>query len=595
MKVAVVFLLALLAGCTLQPPDGDVRSAGVAKFSDAEEFRDYLLSTVISGAVLRKSPAEMLVNAEVPAYAAGYGGGKPAYVRRHSSTNVQVPGIDEPDILKNDGRRLYYSSTLTRVLSAYPPGNMSLIATLPERGELLVVKDVLLIFTSSTITAYRAAEAEKLWSMRLRGRIVGARLAGERVYVVVEKSLTPYTPCSMLLGTLNGRRIEVECTSLYRPDEQVPVNAAYLLAEVDPGTGEVLRSTGFLGESGSSVLYMSENAVYVTFPVRRLYDFPALEDALPPELAEQLRELRGYRLSRDAKLAEYRRITESYLAELDDQERAEVAELMRVSAPGYPFIPQPRERTGIVKLSLKSFRAEASTVLEGRLLNQFSLDEHRGYLRVALSTGNDNLVRVLDSRLEQVGVVDSLGKKGERIFGVRFAGDFGYVVTFRQTDPFYVIDLSDPENPAMAGELEMPGYSSYLHPLSDGLVLGVGMQDRRVKLSLFDVSTPEEPVELDRVLLPEPVTEAVRNHRAFLADPERKVFFIPGAGAAYLYSYSGGTLTPILELPGRWRRAAYIGEYMYILSDERVVAVDERTWETAGELLLSRKEGTWWK
>ncbi len=174
----------------------------------------------------------------------------------------------------------------------------------------------------------------------------------------------------------------------------------------------------------------------------------------------------------------------------------------------------------------------ASGEVQGFLLNQFSMDELRGVLRVASTTApegwwwsdeSESLVTTLERRgdeLVEIGRVDGLGK-GERIFAVRFLGEVGYVVTFRQTDPLYTIDLSDPENPTVAGELKILGYSAYLHPLGDGRILGVGQdatEEGRTKgtqLSLFDVSDAANPTRIDQVSLDGGWSQAEADHRAF--------------------------------------------------------------------------------
>ena len=165
-----------------------------------------------------------------------------------------------------------------------------------------------------------------------------------------------------------------------------------------------------------------------------------------------------------------------------------------------------------------SARYTASGVVPGHLLNQYSMSEHDGYLRVATTIGNpwfgaeersESVVTVLgpdDGVLREVGSVGGLGR-GEQIFAVRFLGDVGYVVTFRQIDPLYTIDLSDPTDPRLLGELKIPGFSSYLHPIDDRHLLGVGTdgdEEGRTfgpAVSVFDVSDLSNPTLVSKLPL----------------------------------------------------------------------------------------------
>ncbi len=175
-----------------------------------------------------------------------------------------------------------------------------------------------------------------------------------------------------------------------------------------------------------------------------------------------------------------------------------------------------------------------SGAVPGHVLNQFSMSEHAGHLRVATTLGgpwgfrddSESVVTVLAADtggdLVQVGQVGDMGK-GERIYAVRFVGDVGYVVTFRQTDPFYTVDLSDPANPVVRGELKITGYSGYLHPISADLVLGIGQEATETgrttgtKVTLFDVSDLDNPTALDTWAPAGGGNSAAEwDHRAFL-------------------------------------------------------------------------------
>lgn len=186
----------------------------------------------------------------------------------------------------------------------------------------------------------------------------------------------------------------------------------------------------------------------------------------------------------------------------------------------------------------------ASGEVRGRVRSQWSLSEHEGDLRIATtdqqswdSVTTESFVSVLrqtGEELLQIGQVGNLGK-GEEIQGVRFIGNAGYVVTFRQTDPLYAIDLSDPTKPVTVGELKIPGYSAYLHPVGEGLLLGVGFDGDDVgqllglQLSLFDVSNLAEPKRIQQAPLGEAFgwSEAIFDHHAFLYWGKTKLAVLP--------------------------------------------------------------------
>ncbi len=185
----------------------------------------------------------------------------------------------------------------------------------------------------------------------------------------------------------------------------------------------------------------------------------------------------------------------------------------------------------------------ASGDVPGRLLNQFSMGEFEGDLRVASTiddrSGNGSsesavtVLRPQDGELAQIGQVTGLGIT-EQIYAVRFIGPQAYVVTFRQTDPLYVVDLSDPTNPRVTGELKIPGYSAYLHPVGEGLLLGVGQnadlsgRTTGTQLSLFDVSDPANPQQLSTLQIGG-YSEAEWDHKAFLYWPEDGTIVIPSS------------------------------------------------------------------
>ncbi len=189
--------------------------------------------------------------------------------------------------------------------------------------------------------------------------------------------------------------------------------------------------------------------------------------------------------------------------------------------------------------------------------------------------GTDSVVWVLrdeGGELRQIGAVGGLGQ-GEQIQSVRFLGDVGYVVTFRQIDPLYTIDLSDPANPRVMGELKIPGFSSYLHPIGDGLLLGIGRdadlsgRTTGMQLTVFDVSDLSNPVELQRVSLPNASSEAEWDHHAFLWSPETSTAVVPVQEFAPTGVFTGAV--------GYRVGAAGIGELGRVIHPEDPTFVDD--------------------
>ncbi len=192
----------------------------------------------------------------------------------------------------------------------------------------------------------------------------------------------------------------------------------------------------------------------------------------------------------------------------------------------------------------------------GHILNQFSMDEHNGFFRIATTVGNNwgeetqssNNIYILDENLKQVSQIENIAP-GESIYAARFLGDRAYLVTFVQVDPLFTIDLSDPYNPRILGELKIPGYSEYLHPLDENHIIGIGKEvdpsidaDKvhtpgaiyytailGLKLAIFDVSDIENPVEEAKIVIGDRGTDspALYDHKAFLFDREKELLVIP--------------------------------------------------------------------
>lgn len=182
---------------------------------------------------------------------------------------------------------------------------------------------------------------------------------------------------------------------------------------------------------------------------------------------------------------------------------------------------------------------KASGTVKGSFLNRFSFDEYEGNLRVATTDysyvyDNDvSSIYVLNKDLELIGKLEDIAYD-EQIKSVRFMGDTGFIVTFRNTDPLFTLDLSDPTAPKVVGEVKLPGFSSYLHPVGEGLVVGLGYDGdeenadfNTVKVSLFDVSDLKNPKEVDTFVLKNAYSRALNEPKAFITYPEEKLIGFP--------------------------------------------------------------------
>jgi uncharacterized secreted protein with C-terminal beta-propeller domain len=278
--------------------------------------------------------------------------------------------------------------------------------------------------------------------------------------------------------------------------------------------------------------------------------------------------------------------------------------------PGRPD-PGLSQRTDIYRFDVAGARPPAlaaSGSVPGWLVNQYALSEWDGHLRVATTDdrAGTSAVRVLSQRgtkLAQVGVVGGLGK-GERIYSVRFVGPRGYVVTFKQTDPLYSVDLSDPERPRVTGTLKITGYSAHLQPVGDNRLVGIGQEANAeglvggTQLSLFDVSDPAQPRRLAQVQLPGAQSEAEWDPHALLWWPATRLLVVPvtfgyaatAQGALALRVGDGGlaqlgTVRP----PGNdpVRRSLVVGDVLWTLSDSGLLASNLSTMDTLSWLPAS--------
>lgn len=463
-----------------------------------------------------------------------------------STTNVQEAGIDEPDVVKVDGGRLLAISdgVLYAIdARAATPRIAGSLALPPGAGHELLVRDG-------------------------RALVIAAGAGGDRPVPLprpvdrpgaVAPEILPWTPTT-ILAELDVR---------------------------DPAAMRVVRTETVDGRAVGARLRGATARVAIASP---------LSVAADPAARERLVGCRQVR--RPARFAGSGLLTvltidlERGLPAVDADAVAADADTVYASARAL-YVATHRwdpgataTRTEIHRFDATAgdaTRYDASGAVEGSLLSQFALSEHDGALRVASTRERDAIVTVLaprDGRLAELGRVEGLGPD-ERIRGVRFLGDVGYVVTFRQTDPLYTVDLSDPARPRVAGELKILGYSAYLHPVGDGRLLGIG-QDATpegrtlgAQASLFDVSDPAAPRRLDQRRLGDGAWTPVEgDHHAFLWWPAARLAVLPvgdrGASSALGLRVGASALAEAGRVAApqgaSFARATVVGERLFLLA-----------------------------
>ncbi|MFG2061907.1 beta-propeller domain-containing protein [Micromonospora sp. NPDC048871] len=608
---SILITLTLLAGSTSAPAPGRptapvmVPVAGLVSFdscSDAlTELRAAARETVgpygFEGGTLLSTRAA----AEGRALAKGaLGGSAPP---DHSTTNNHEAGADEPDVVKTDGRRIV---TVTGGgLRVIDPVSRRITGRLDLPGgkagaywgsyRLLLLGNRALVLAEGTpfVAVDRSrpgpsTEAARLFlvdltgapaligTYRIEGSLLDGRLTGTTARVVIRSTPRlefPYVPeGSDRARTRQNRAVidsagieswlpeyewtagnerhtgRVDCDRLSRPERMTGTSVLTVLS-FDLGTDR-------LGDGDPVSVAADANTVYGT--PNSLY----LAGQQPPRKPGLLRWRPGLR----------------------DQ----VTEIFQFDTAGSG---RPRYL--------------ASGAVPGWLINQYALSEWDGHLRVATTLGevwgdegeSESTVRVLrrdGGALVSVGAVGGLGR-GERIYSVRYLGPVAYVVTFRQTDPLYSLDLSDPAAPRMTGELKITGYSAYLHPLPDGRLLGVGQEadgqgrTEGVQVSLFDVRDPSRPTRLDQWHLPRGWSTAEYDPHAFLHWPATGLVVLPvDAGVRLLrvdadkISEIGQVTHPVTttdraRLRPAVHRALMIGDLLWTVSDAGLRASDPVT------------------
>lgn len=284
-------------------------------------------------------------------------------------------------------------------------------------------------------------------------------------------------------------------------------------------------------------------------------------------------------------------------------------------------------QTSIRKISYHDGKLDgvAQTKVDGTLKDSFSIDEYEGYLRMVVTiepsgtnngimplAGEETVVEeteeavmtnslyVLDSGLKTVGEINDLAEE-ERVYSARFMGDTGYFVTYRQVDPLFSVDLTDPQHPEIIGELKIPGFSEYLHPYGDGRLLGIGMDvdeegvtTAGVKLSMFDISDPADVQEISKYTLEDIYgTDAAYDYKAVFADVQKNLFgFITYGDTTEYKMFTYDETNGFAEVFSREMmtvgrvRGLYAGDRFYLVAGNTVESYTLDGFEKVDDIVL---------
>ena len=577
----------------------DVGPLEISRFSSYEELKGFVEANTIYRGML-ETPGDFWGG--VPEGGAEGEASAPSN-SGYSTTNIQVTGVDEADIVKTDGEYIYLvSENSTIIVKAYPPEQAHMLSKIEldetYSTQIYVNDNRLVVLGSlSPFLQYGFAEitSDGLWinpsvyneevflrvyditdrsapilsrTVLLNGTLSGSRMIGNYVYATVNQlAVHPNTNKTHLEVTLPKISTadaikEIQATEIRYinvPDAFYYFTTVIAVNIIDDAQ-EPTHETFLTGST--ACMYVSQNNMYLTVPNTNVWILSA-----------------GISKTRDETLI-YR-----------------------------------------VKLDGEEVTCEAEGAVSGYDLNEFSMDEYNGSFRIATTKWTEgdskNNLYILDTNLDIVGKLEDLAP-GEQIYSARFMGVRCYLVTFRQIDPFFVIDLSSTAEPEVLGYLKIPGYSSYLHPYDDDHIIGIGKQDSNVKLSLFNVTDVTQPTETAKYIVPTEWSDSpvLTDHKAFLFDKSRQLLVLPVSMNWYhterfsqdLHAWQGayvfnitlsdgfvvrGNVTHQESESNGWdsnysvNRALYIESTLYTVSNKRVKMNDLETLQETNDVELS--------
>ena len=490
----------------------------------------------------------------------------------HSGTNVQVEGVDEGDLIKTDGKYIYISGNNELKIIDADPQDLRIVSRIPFKGrvsEIYINQDKLVLIIGDSWYEYKAPSSrEQLLLERIagylritstnvkvydisdrtkpvlvsdkeyEGRYLSSRLIGDDLYIVTNSAVRffSYYSSNYLMEMLATNDKEQFVAELKKDAAE----ERYILQQTGArNSGELfddLRS--LIGHYVTPRLVDNQTGEVSEISLKDIYYF---RDMVSPY----------YMITVGLDLDSGREDIKTYLGSSGSMYVSQDHMYTAVSAYEYNALksrvtgyPSYDYLTTVYRFGLNGGRIvyEAKGRVPGEILNQFSMDEYNGIFRIATTTRETfgttvNNVYMLDENLDITGRLEGIAQ-GERIYSTRFAGERIYMVTFRQIDPFFVIDASDPAKPAVLGYLKIPGFSTYMHILDKDHVLGFGYDTDETggwgpvttgfKLSLFDVSDVSNPVEAKKEVIGQKAESLLASdHKALMISLDKGIMGFP--------------------------------------------------------------------
>ncbi|MBD3281398.1 hypothetical protein GF391_01500 [Candidatus Uhrbacteria bacterium] len=458
----------------------------------------------------------------------------PDTAQEYSETNVQVEGVDEADIVKMDGTYVYHLSKNRIMISQVLPADSARLVGQIEMDDDVHASD--LYVDGDKLMVMGRKYMDHFYPMPLAGDAAesivpypyGGNVSIAQIWDIADRSEPTKVRTVEFDGSLSSSRmidgnvyLVMSSWSRWHSLDGLPKEEGLVPAYRDSdksGEFEPMVRCGNVGYFDPE-----PSREYLTVASVPMHGKGEVEREVILGSSETV----------------YASLENLYVAKRDWQVR-----------PFYDsMIPEDRERTNIYKFNLDEGEVNFAKQghVPGHLLNQFSLDEHNGYLRVATTKGevwrtgadSTNNVYILDGEMNPAGSIEGIAP-GERIYSMRFMGDKGYMVTFKKVDPFFVLDLKNPKDPKILGKLKIPGYSDYLHPMDENHIIGVGKETveaeegdfawyQGIKMAVFDVTDVTNPKELHKIIIGDRGTEseALHNHKAFMYSPSKQLLALP--------------------------------------------------------------------